>query len=163
MGDTKAFDILFQRHSPRVLGFLVHKTGSDRLAQDLLQEVFLKFHRSRHQYLSGLPFLPWLYSIMRSVLWDELKKKRREDLIDPSQLDQIAVEPGRMETYEPAALELLPAAQKQAISMRVFDEATFEEIAERLSTSPDNARQLVSRALKKLRGIYALKGKNHEE
>lgn len=162
MGDSRAFNILFQRHSPRVLSYLKFKSGSEKLAQDLLQDVFLKFHRSRHQYIGGLPFLPWLYSIMRSVLLDQLKRKRLEDLVGPSELDQIAAETAPVDTPESAVLDLLPDAQKQAVSMRVLDEATFDEIAQRLSTTPDNARQLVSRALKKLRVIYALKGKNHE-
>ncbi len=48
----------------------------------------------------------------------------------------------------------LPLNQKQAVGLRVFDEATFEEIAVKLSTSEDNARKLVSRGLSKLREIW---------
>ncbi len=161
MGETQAFDILFQRHSPRVLGFLTRKTGSDKLAQDLLQEVFLKFHRSRHQYRAGLPLLPWLYSIMRSVMLDEFKKDHGEDIVDPAQLEQMpAAFP--VDSGVPAGLELLPAPQRQAVTMRVLDDATFEEIAERLSTSQENARQLVSRALRKLKMIYAPKRRDDD-
>lgn len=56
-----------------------------------------------------------------------------------------------------SVLKELPVTQKEAVSLRVIDESTFEEIALKLSTSPENARQLVSRGLKKLKLLLSLK------
>lgn len=157
MGEAIAFDILFERHSGRVQGYLQKKLSSPKEAQDLLQEVFFKLHRARHQYNGTLPFSPWLFSITRSIWLDHLKKRNLED----------ATEQGKLEALQPVhiarvsdtgtgreVLDQLPASQKEAVGLRVFDDATFEEIATRLSTSPENARQLVSRGLKKLREIW---------
>lgn len=158
MGETIAFEVLFERHSGRVQGYLQKKLFSPKEAQDLLQEVFFKLHRSRHLYNGTLPFSPWLFSITRSIWLDHLKKRNLED----------ATEQGKLEALQPVAhiarvsdasagqeiLDRLPASQEEAVRLRVFDEATFEEIATRLSTSPDNARQLVSRGLRKLRKIW---------
>lgn len=156
MGEIASFDILFHRHSGRVLGFLSMRLKEKKEAQDLLQEVFFKLHRSRHQYNSTLPFMPWLFSITRSVLLDHLKRHRKEHFIDTHELEDIPSSDtaGIIENQAgiPAeALNILPVAQREAISLRVYDEKTFEEIALRLSTSPENARQLVSRGLKRLR------------
>ena len=52
MGEVAAFDILFERHSGQVLGYLSRKLSSSKEAQDVLQDVFFKLHRSRHQYNS---------------------------------------------------------------------------------------------------------------
>lgn len=158
LGSAAAFDILFERHSPRVFGYLAKRLVQKKEAEDLLQEVFFKLHRSKHLYNTTLPFSPWMFSITRSVLLDFARKKNLEDPVDGSEFDQMPL----VETESPKqdlsdALEALPQSQKQAVSLRVYDEQTFEEIASRLSTSPENARQLVSRGIKKLRQAFSRK------
>ena len=56
-------------------------------------------------------------------------------------------------------LNQLPDLQKAAVSLRVIDDATFGEIALKLSTSPENARKLVSRGLKRLRNLLGTREK----
>ena len=48
-------------------------------------------------------------------------------------------------------LNILPSTSEKVVSMRIIDQATFDEIAGKLNTTPDNARQIFSRAIKKLR------------
>lgn len=79
MGEVVAFELLFERHSGKVLSYLSKRLQAPKEAQDLLQEVFFKLHRSRHQYNRTLPFSPWLFSITRSMWIDFLKKRRLED------------------------------------------------------------------------------------
>jgi DNA-directed RNA polymerase specialized sigma24 family protein len=50
LGNTIAFDILFQHNSGPVLGYLKRRISKDKQAQDILQDIFLKLHRSKHQY-----------------------------------------------------------------------------------------------------------------
>jgi RNA polymerase sigma factor (sigma-70 family) len=158
MGNATAFDILFHRHSARVLGFLSQRMNKKKEAHDLLQEVFFKLHRSKHQYNGTLPFAPWLFSITRSVLLDYAKKKNLEDLVDAKHLEQIpSIKQEQVDRDFTDVLGVLPETQRQAVQLRVYDEETFEEIAARLSTSPENARQLVSRGLKKLREVLGRK------
>ena len=158
MGEVVAFELLFERHSGKVLSYLSKRLQATKEAQDLLQEVFFKLHRSRHQYNRTLPFSPWLFSITRSMWIDFLKKRRLEDATDPEVIDKLGQGSSGVGTSEPSfrkeILDHLPANQKEAVGLRVYDEATFEEIALRLSTSPENARQLVSRGLKKLKKIW---------
>ncbi len=156
MGEVLAFDILFQRHSSRVLAFLSKKLNFSKEAEDLMQEVFFKLHRSKHLYVSTLPFSPWLFSISRSVFLDHVKKNRPEDAVDPIQFEAVASTevPRSVVTAESEMLQGLSGQQKQAVGLRFFDDATFEEIASKLSTSDDNARKLVSRGLSKLREIW---------
>lgn len=157
-GREEAFSVLFERHSRRVLGFLSKKLGNVQSAQDLTQEVFLKLHRSRMQYTATLPFVPWLFSITRSVWIDGLKKKKNEKLIGHALLEKLSptTEPV-LPFNNPEILDHLLPNQKTAISMKVYDDATFEEIALRLATSPENARQLVSRGLRNLKGMMEFK------
>lgn len=155
-GEAKAFEILYKRFSPQILGYLTKKSRSEKSAQDLAQEVFIKLHRSKHQYNLIYPFAPWLFSITRTVFLDYAKKRNLEDLVDQTDLENVSA-PEIAETKE-VDLGALPKAQRQAVSMRVYEEATFEEIALKLSTSPENARQLFSRGMKNLKAAF-LKGR----
>lgn len=161
MGNAMAFEILFERHSGRVLGYLSKRLKRPSDAKDLLQEAFFKLHRSRHLYNRTLPFSPWLFSVARSVWLDFLKKRQLEDATEPHLLDRmVPLAQDRATSESHSGIEILnhlPANQKEAISLRVYNEATFEEIAKKLSTSPENARQLVSRGLKRLKTLLGPK------
>lgn len=150
-----AFEVLYSRYSAKVLGYLTQKTRSPKQAQDLMQEAFLKLHRSRHLYKSMLPFAPWLFSITRSVFLDFAKKKSLEDVTEIEKFDNLSVIEASQDTVPDIDLSSLSATQKQVVALRVYDEATFEEIADRLSTTPDNARQIFSRAVKSLKSVLA--------
>ncbi len=160
-----AFQLIFERYGGRVLMFLSRRVPNSRLAEDLTQEVFFKLHRSKHLYNSTLPFSPWLFSIARSVMLDHLKRRDLEDPVgDASNFDKFPTttesQPATGLNSEPSlALGRLPEAQSEAIRLRVYENETFDEIALRLSTSPDNARQLFSRGIKKLRSLL----KNKED
>ncbi len=154
-GSEAAFDMLFHRYAGKVLGFLKKRTIGQKAQEDLLQEVFLKLHRSKHLYNPTLPFPPWLFSITRSVLLDSFKKKNLEVSTDIKEFDQVEAQPenANSEIDLTDTLLTLPPTQQKVIQMRVYDEKTFEEIASKLSTSPENARQLFSRAVKKVRSL----------
>ena len=158
-GDTSAFEILFTRHSTRINGYLAGKLRGSSESADLVQDVFIKLHRSRHLFQTGLPFLPWLFTITRSVLLDFAKKRRLEDATDAEALERLAGDscaPTPAPQIDLDLINRLPEAQRNAVRLRLCDDATFEEIATRLSTSPENARQLVSRGLRRLKSLVNL-------
>ncbi len=159
--DAMAFEILYQRYSGKVLGYLIQKTRSKVLAEDLTQDVFLKLHRSRGLYNPDLDFAPWLFTIARSVFLDSVKRRSLEDLTEAKDFEQI---PAVIES-EKASLDLssLPEIQKKVVGLRVYEEATFEEIAEKLSTTPQNIRQIFSRAVKNLKSIFGKDEVNETE
>jgi RNA polymerase sigma factor (sigma-70 family) len=156
-GEQMAFEILFKRYAGRVLGFLSKRFFQPQLAQDLTQDVFLKLHRSRAQYVPDLVFAPWLFSITRSVWIDHLKKNRKEEPTEKEFLEKLSPATELVFESQDEILGYLPSNQKTAVAMKIYDDATFEEIASRLETSTANARQLFSRGLKRLREVTKLK------
>ena len=150
-GDSSAFEILFQRHSAKVYGFLV-KQMRDRIeAQDVLQASFLKLHQARQKYDPHFPFLPWLFTICKNVMIDHFRKtQRRLEILDEDKVLNAAAEASPEQRMP--ELVGLSVTQRSAIELRFQDELSFEEIAERLQTSSLNVRQLISRGLKKIRG-----------
>jgi len=154
-GDMQAFETLYRRHSERVLAYLCKKT-SEQNARDLLQDTFLKLHRARHQYSSQYPFLPWLFAITRNALVDLVRSKEmRISRESASQVETLAASEDL--NWVPDllhALQTLPANQRRAIELRYQSDWTFEQIAKEMETTPVNIRQMISRGIKKLRGIH---------
>lgn len=154
LGDENAFRELYARHSGRVLGFLRAKVRDEVKARDIFQSTFLKLHKNRSLYNPTFPFSPWLFTICRNELLDALRKESR------SLEDAFAQVPeplaGQSESTIPSFARL-NASQKHALEMRFVGGSSFEEIAKALETSPSNARQIVSRAVRALRSLYGKK------
>lgn len=163
--DTMAFEILYQRHSGRLYSYLTGKVGQET-AQELLQDTFARIHRSRDKYNPQYPFLPWVFTITRNILFDYFKNAETQTIHaaiphEPSELmsEESLTNLGSLKQLE-LALAILPDSQRIALKRRYLDDWTFEKIAEELTTTPQNARQLISRSLRKVKMNLANKGKN---
>lgn len=162
-GDFAAFEILYHRHSGRVFEYLKKKVDVGH-AQELLQETFEKFHRSRSKYNSQYPFLPWLFTISRNALFDFFKtaetKVSQSSSSSPVLLDSLVAVVS--DTHSPHDISVilgeLPHNQKRAIELRYLHDWSFEKIADDMKTSEINVRQIISRGLKSLRLIVSGKG-----
>src|SRR6267154_2081097 len=76
-GDAGAFRELYALVAPRLLGYLVKMTRDRALADDLLQQTFLKVHRARTAYVRGADPLPWIYAIAHRTFLDEARRAKR--------------------------------------------------------------------------------------
>lgn len=154
-GAENAFQILYIRHSSKVFGFLKSRIRQTEKMTDIYQEVFIKIHKSKHLYNKTLPVLPWIFTITKSVMIDELRKDRKSKLIDDFDIDKIPalVSESIFIGEAEALIQNLPEAQKVALQMRYVDDKTFQEIAKSLKTSPMNVRQIVSRGIKRLKEL----------
>lgn len=163
LGSENAFSVLYARHSGKVLAFIRKRIKDTQKVSEVYQEVFVKMHKSKHLYNRTLPYLPWLFSISRSVVLDSLRLDSRR-IIETTEKDFENFAPHEK---SPNLIELEPhlaslnSTQRIALEMRYVDEKTFEEIASILKTSPVNVRQLISRGLKRLRELV-VEGESHE-
>src|ERR1700744_3960624 len=85
-GDASAFRELYALASPKLLGYLMKMARSRALAEDLLQQTFLKVHRARAAYVRGADPLPWIYAIAHRTFLDELRKGKRTSTDDVPEL-----------------------------------------------------------------------------
>lgn len=90
-----AFRLLYERHAGEVLAFLRRLSGERTLAEDLLQETFLRVHQHLEGFDRARPFRPWLFQIARNAAFDALRRrdkgKASHDVYeqDPSQSDPV--------------------------------------------------------------------------
>ncbi|MCB9766014.1 MAG: RNA polymerase sigma factor [Alphaproteobacteria bacterium] len=61
--DRAAYEQLYQRWAPRLYPFLHRRTGSTQLAEEALQETWLRVYRYRERYDPSRPFTRWLYQV----------------------------------------------------------------------------------------------------
>ena len=74
-GSFEAFEELFERNRRSVFTFLLHHVGERELAEDLMQDVFLRVVRARERYTVGSRFRPWLFTIVRNAVTDSHRRR----------------------------------------------------------------------------------------
>ena len=155
---------LYRRESARLLVFFTRRTYDAQLAVDLVAETFARAYESRARVRGEQP-AAWLWGIARNVLRDA----HRRGSAERRALRRLAVEPpalndgevarieelaglGELRSAVAAALQTLPAEQREALQLRVVDELDYPTVADRLGVSEVAARARVSRALRALAG-----------
>ncbi len=159
-GDLAAFDHFYERMSPKIWGFIKKKIESTAHAEDIYQEVWSKVHRSKEQYDSKFPLNPWVFTIARSVLFDQLRhvQRNREALLDEENMDQkiseasLKAEASELTFDWESKLASLTPEQREIIQLRYLKDWSFAEIAKSLGLNEDNVRQKISRIVKRIRG-----------
>lgn len=153
-GDFGAFEKLYQICSPKVYAYLKSKMRGSPDIDDVFQQVFIKFHKSRDQYDPKYLLDQWLFVICRSVLLDHYKKTNKsiedlsQDYQEPSYTPQIEED---LSPPSDLKLEQLTEEQKKVVEGKVLDELAYSEIAEKLKKSEATIRQIFSRAIKRLK------------
>jgi RNA polymerase sigma-70 factor (ECF subfamily) len=150
-GDAGAFRELYALVAPRLLGYLVKMARERALADDLLQQTFLKVHRARGAYVRGADPLPWIYSIAHRTFIDEARKSKRavvriggEDELpevaagltgeSDDRRDEVRGDPELVSAALDALAEL-PAQQREAVVLTKLDGKSVAEAAEIAGTT----------------------------
>lgn len=160
-GNLSAFQTLYQRHKSRIFGFLLKKLRNKEEAEEVFQSVFVKLHTSREKYYEEIPFLPWVFTIARNALIDHVRKHDTYKKHTDSYTEHLTFNSNEISNnhdFDIDQLSCLTSSQRDALSLRFNDGLTFREIAAQTQTSVVNSRQIISRAIKKLRSLMTDQG-----
>jgi RNA polymerase sigma-70 factor (ECF subfamily) len=158
--DAGAFGELYERHALEIYAWCRRRL--ECAASDLTAETFAQawIHRDRFRDERDGSALPWLLGIARNVLRESIRVDRvathaRERLGLPLDLASDDGYTAVEERLSPrlalaAAMERLPEHERQALELRVVDDLSYDQVAERLAIRPAAARLRVSRALRRL-------------
>jgi RNA polymerase sigma-70 factor (ECF subfamily) len=163
-GDARAFQQLYTLVAPRILAYLTGLTGERALAEDLLQQTFLKLHQSRATYVRDANPVPWIYTIAHRTCLDELRRRKaaRVRLTGDGTLpnEPRATLAGTAEEAAaespPAAISLadldgLPQNQKEALILTKVHGHSLAEAAMITGTTPGAIKLRAHRAYVTLR------------
>lgn len=174
-GDAHAFRELYALVAPRLLGYLMKMARSRPLAEDLLQQTFLKVHRARAAYVRGADPVPWMYSIAHRTFIDEIRRDKRAIVkVGGDDLPEVAADitgesadrrddPADPELARAAldALAELPAHQREAVVLTKLDGKSVAEAAEIAGTTVGAMKVRAHRgyeALRKVLGAVTARG-----
>lgn len=168
-GDVRAFDDVFHRVAPRVVGMLRAMTGDTRLAEDLAQVTFLKVHRSRGTYQRGAPLEPWIFAIARRTFLDDRRRQKRSPvrLSDDGALPEAPPEaPDGPQGFERltdeqaqalrARLQTLPEPQREALVLLKVQGLSTAEAAAVTGTTAGAVKLRAHRAYESLRKVLGV-------
>ena len=153
----EAFREIYARFSGRIYGYFLSKLRSKENSDDLVQEFFRKVHEHRSEYDPKYKVEAWFFTIARNLLFSFFRKSKHgeiefnENKIKPviTKADDPSVDLARLEM----ALEKLPREEQKLLRLRYFNEAEFEELAERFGKTEVNIRKIISRSIEKIRKV----------
>ncbi|RWN54705.1 sigma-70 family RNA polymerase sigma factor [Mesorhizobium sp.] len=157
-GDRAAVRLLFMRHHARVYRFVVRQTGSEMMADDIANEVFLELWRQAPGFEGRSEVSTWLLGIARFKALSSLRKKK-EDWIDDDDAAQVAdgadsPEVVTMKEDKGAALrrfiDALPEEHRTVIDLAYYHGQSVSEIGEVLDIPVATVKTRMFYARKKL-------------
>ncbi len=163
-GHIDCLQALVERHHSPLLGFLYRMTGGDRsLAEDMVQEAFLRVLRTIDQYQHPRPFKPWLYAIATNLIRDyyrrfetrcqvDLSEQKLSQIADPDQVEDDLQAADETKAIA-AALLSLPAHQREVVVLRYYQELPLAEISTILAIPVGKVKSRLSIGLKRLREV----------
>jgi len=160
-GEVDALRALYDEHGGRAMAIAMRVLRSEPEAEDVVQETFLEIWRRAAQYDNQRGgAIAWVVTIARSRAIDRLRSSGTasraieaasgalEPPLEPLPSDEA--ERRRDEARVAAALETLPAEQKQAIELAYFEGLSQSEIAVRTGSPLGTVKMRVKLAMKKL-------------
>jgi RNA polymerase sigma-70 factor (ECF subfamily) len=173
VGDSDALAALVRRHKTTLYNFILRQVRQPSVAEDLVQDVFVRIVQRASDYQHEAKFSTWVYAIARNLSIDHLRKMalRRHPSLDqplaqgaepnqtlsertadgrPSASVDRAVIGGELGARITYAVEELPPDQREVFLLRQLAQIPFKEIATLVGVSENTAKSRMRYALERL-------------
>ncbi len=159
-GDVEAFDELLKAVQEPLYRYIFHVVRESSLAEDVLQEVFLRIYRKLKYLREPEVFRAWAYRIATRETFRHLKRERRwtEQVRDETALKLIPSPPPRREEFAPELIEQLTAeiatlspASRAVIVLYYLHEMSLDETAAVLEIPLGTVKSRLAYGLESLR------------
>lgn len=163
--ETKALVEIFDQHSPGIYRYALRRTGFPQVAEDCVSETFARFLQTLQRPGKHIKtsIRAYLYRTAHNWLIDQYRK----DPTPPDELDEMWVadrQPGPEQQASHndqaeqirIALQQLPPAQQQIISLRYLEEWSLQECAEAMEKTVGAIKTLQNRAMKNLKKLLVI-------
>jgi len=156
-GDLDAFEEVVRRHQQDALNVAYRFLADQTLAEDVVQDAFLKVLASARRYRPTARFRTYLYTIVWHLCVDVHRRKRSQPIESlPVRQDpapgpaQAAQDAERAALVRQAVQELSPR-QRMALVLKHFENLSYAEIGHALECSPTAVDALLVRAKRRLK------------
>lgn len=168
-GDIGGLETLVQLYQVKAVRTAYLITRDADLAEDVVQDAFIRVYKSIHSFNSTRPFEPWFLRIVvhtalkasQKMTWqvrfgdDEKKDDAFTQLA--SQMETVESQVDAIELQERLwkAMEKLSPRQRAVIVQRYFLEMSEKEMAAELDAAPGTIKWLLNAARERLRALLA--------
>jgi len=167
-GNNKAFDELLSRTQSSLFAYIMFVVRNEDVANDIFQETFVKVITKLQEgrYTDSGKFTFWLTRIAHNAIMDWYRAQKSERIIDLADDNDLSNLRGDrfLDTFRENELvneqvmsdvrrmmESLPAAQREVVFMRYYQQLSFKEIAQLTGVSINTALGRMRYALLNLR------------
>jgi len=167
-GNEAVLEELLKRHRDKIFGFIYSKVRNLELTEDLFQDTLFKVIRTlkKGKYIEEGKFLSWVVRIAHNIIIDYYRKQNKMkkvyesedfslfDILPDASLDaeKQMIRKQLIEKIR-VIIEELPNDQKTVLKMRMYEELSFQEIAEKTNVSINTALGRMRYALINIRKI----------
>lgn len=156
-GDKAAFGELVRRHQTALLRVCSRMTRDTELAEDVVQESFVKAYTKISLFEGRSSFKSWLFQIALNTARNKLRTNRLETV----NIDNVNISTD--DNAEHALIQLnirdilrqevekLPERQRVALELRIYEDLSFQEIAQIMNCPYDTAKANYRHGLMKIK------------
>ena len=167
-GDRSAFSELVTRHQKAIYRLALRFTRDHGTAEDIVQDSFVKAYQALGSFEERSSFKSWLFRIAINTSKNRLRAHGQDD-VDIDDVT-ISVESKAEEDFEyketqgfiTDMVQQLPERQRLALTLRVFEDLSFQEIAQIMNCPYDTAKANFRHAVLKLKKVLIQRNKEFE-
>lgn len=159
-GDEFIFEEIFKEFHQKVYFFILNKTKSPYLSEEVTQLTFIKLWKNRANLNEALPPGVQLFQIAKTTCIDLLRKegnrkKLPEAKPDGQFFDNIteAINNKELQAKLSHAVQQMPPVRKVVFMLSRYETKTYKEIAQQLSLSEKTVENHIALAIKQLRRV----------
>jgi RNA polymerase sigma factor (sigma-70 family) len=142
----------YEEHAQAVYGYLLGQCRNPQMAEDLMQDTFIKATRASAGFRGGSP-RAWLLAIARTTFLDAVRRRRELPVDEPPERAVTDPDVSAVQTVR-AVLAGLPEAQRSALILRDELDLPYEEVAAALGKSLAATKVLIHRGRAAFRLAY---------
>lgn len=171
-GDLVGLEVLMNRYQVKAARAAFLVTGDPSVAQDVVQETFIRLVDRIGNFKEKLPFEPYLIRSVINASLNAVRGNKRlisldgdtyelENLLDQAVSVESQVEFAELQSRILDALSRLPARQRAAIVQRYYLGMNEKEMATELDAAPGTVKWLLNAARERLRQLLGQEGGTH--
>jgi RNA polymerase sigma-70 factor (ECF subfamily) len=157
-GDEEAFRLIFERYTRPIISFIFYMVNQQCLAEELAQETFIRAYRSLSTLRDDSKLSTWLFGIAKNTARESIRERHREsgqvELTHSAARMMHAPEPspaGELLDKELSqlvrdALQKLDEDKRVVFTLKVYQQRSYDEIAELTGFSIPKIRNDLHRA-----------------
>ena len=159
-GNRLAFSELVKRHQRSLLRMSLRFVKDMDVAEDVVQEAFIKAYEKLDSFEGRSSFKSWLFQIAVNTARNKIRESRHDTTDIEDVHLAVAAEAESTLVHSAVAdliageVEKLPFKQRTALILRVYEDLSFNEIAEVMECPYDTAKANYRHALLKLKEVF---------